>query len=75
LWIGASTRRWAARFELERRWLVDLARRPPLDALEAALAALVPPVWATKEVTRDPRYQCGSLVQTNAVPEVQWPAF
>jgi len=40
---------------------------------EAALAALVPPTWATKEVTHDPRYQCGSLAQTNAVPEQQWP--
>ena len=38
-------------------------------AHEAALAALVPPVWAAKEVTRDPRYQCGSLVQTNQIPE------
>ena len=36
---------------------------------EAALAALVPPSWATKEITRDPRYQCGSLAQTNAIPE------
>ncbi|HEY6816012.1 MAG TPA: hypothetical protein VI168_10775 [Croceibacterium sp.] len=36
---------------------------------EAALAALVPPVWAAKEVTRDPRYQCGSLAQTNLIPE------
>ena len=36
---------------------------------EAALAALVPPPWATKEVTHDPRYQCGSLVQTLTVPE------
>ena len=37
---------------------------------EAELAGLVPPVWATKEITRDPRYQCGSLAQTNAIPEV-----
>jgi CYTH domain-containing protein len=36
---------------------------------EAALAALVPPPWTTKEVTRDPRYQCGSLAQTNQIPE------
>lgn len=36
---------------------------------EAALAALVPPSWATKEVTHDPRHQCGSLAQTNAIPE------
>ncbi|HEU4650257.1 MAG TPA: hypothetical protein VFS49_02480 [Croceibacterium sp.] len=36
---------------------------------ETALAALVPPPWATKEVTHDPRYQCGSLAQTNAIPE------
>ena len=35
----------------------------------AALAALVPPVWATKEVTHDPRYQCGSLAQSNTIPE------
>jgi CYTH domain-containing protein len=36
---------------------------------EAALAALVPPLWATKEVTHDPRYQCGALAQTNTIPE------
>jgi len=36
---------------------------------ETALAALVPPPWATKEVTHDPRYQCGSLAQTNLIPE------
>jgi len=40
---------------------------------EAALAALVPPAWATKEVTHDPRYQCGALAQTHAIPEYQWP--
>jgi CYTH domain-containing protein len=36
---------------------------------EAELAALVPPPWATKEVTHDRRYQCGALAQTNVVPE------
>ena len=36
---------------------------------EAGLAALVPPPWATKEITHDPRYQCGSLAQTHALPE------
>ena len=36
---------------------------------EAALAALVPPPWVTKEVTHDARYQCGTLAQTNAIPE------
>jgi len=36
---------------------------------EAALAALVPPPWAAKEVTHDPRYQCGALAQTLAIPE------
>jgi CYTH domain-containing protein len=36
---------------------------------EATLGALVPPSWVTKEVTHDPRYHCGSLAQTNAVPE------
>lgn len=36
---------------------------------ERALAALVPPAWAAKEITHDPRYQCGSLAQTNTVPE------
>lgn len=36
---------------------------------EAVLAALVPPPWATKEVTHDPRYQCGALAQTLAIPE------
>jgi CYTH domain-containing protein len=41
---------------------------------EAALAALVPPVWATKEVTHDVRYQCGELAQTQVIPEERWPA-
>jgi len=36
---------------------------------EASLAALVPPRWATKEITHDARYQCGALAQTNAIPE------
>ena len=36
---------------------------------EVALAALVPPTWAGKEVTHDARYQCGALAQTNAIPE------
>ena len=36
---------------------------------EAALRALVPPPWATKEVTHDPRYQGGALAQTHAIPE------
>jgi CYTH domain-containing protein len=36
---------------------------------ETVLAALVPPSWTTKEVTHDPRYQCGSLAQTNMIPE------
>jgi len=35
----------------------------------ASLAALVPPAWATKEVTHDPRYQGGSLASSNATPE------
>ena len=36
---------------------------------EAALAALVPPPWAAKEITHDGRYQCGALAQTQALPE------
>ena len=36
---------------------------------EATLAALVPPQWATKEITHDARYQCGALAQSNALPE------
>lgn len=40
----------------------------------ASLAALVPPPWAVKEVTRDARYQCGALAQTHAIPEQRWPA-
>jgi CYTH domain-containing protein len=41
---------------------------------EAALAALVPPPWAAKEVTHDARYPCGALARSNAIPEVRWPA-
>lgn len=37
---------------------------------EAALAALVPPPWTVREVTHDVRYQCGSLVEEQRLPEV-----
>ena len=60
-----------------RYWSLDLFEGPlaglelvEVETLdEAALAALVPPRWAAKEVTHDPRYQCGTLAQTNAIPE------
>lgn len=60
-----------------RAWSLDRFEGPlaGLELLEvevpdeAALAALVPPPWATKEVTHDPRYQCGSLAQSNLIPE------
>jgi CYTH domain-containing protein len=60
-----------------RYWSLDLfeGSLAQLELVEAeakdetALAALVPPPWATKEVTHDPRYQCGSLAQTNLIPE------
>lgn len=60
-----------------RCWSLDVFEGP-LEGLElvevevpdeATLAALVPPPWATKEVTREVRYQCGSLAQTLTVPE------
>jgi CYTH domain-containing protein len=60
-----------------RYWSLDLFEGP-LEGLElveieapdeAALGALVPPVWATKEVTHDARYQCGALAQSHAIPE------
>jgi CYTH domain-containing protein len=60
-----------------RYWSLDLFEGP-LKGLElveteaadeAALAALVPPQWATKEITHDARYQCGALAQSNALPE------
>ena len=60
-----------------RYWSLDLFEGP-LEGLElveveapdeAALAALVPPPWAAKEVTHDARYQCGALAQTHAIPE------
>ena len=69
--------------EIDRLWWSLDVFEGPLAGLElveieapdeAALAALVPPPWAIKEVTHDPRYQCGSLAQTNAIPEQRWPA-
>ena len=36
---------------------------------ETALMALVPPPWTLKEVTHDVRYQCGSLVEAQRLPE------
>lgn len=58
-------------------WSLDVFEGPlaGLELIEAeapnaaALAALVPPPWAAKEVTGDPRYQCGSLAQSSAIPE------
>ena len=58
-------------------WSLDLFEGPLAGlelieaeaADEAALAALVPPPWAVKEVTYDPRYQCGALAQTHSIPE------
>jgi adenylate cyclase len=63
-----------------RFWSLDLFEGPlaGLAILEveaedlAALAALVPPQWAAKEITRDPRCQCGALAWTQAIPEVEW---
>ena len=46
---------------------LELVETEAADA--AALAALVPPPWVTKEVTRDARYQCGALAESNAIPE------
>jgi CYTH domain-containing protein len=46
---------------------LELVEAEAADAV--ALAALVPPPWATKEVTQDARYQCGALAQTLAIPE------
>jgi CYTH domain-containing protein len=64
--------------ELDRRWWSLDVFEGALAGLElveveaedeSALAALVPPAWATKEVTHDPRFQGGSLAQTHAIPE------
>ena len=69
-------RRYHLPFE-GRYWSLDLFAGP-LEGLEvievevadeAALAALVPPPWAAKEVTHDARYQCGALAQSNVSPE------
>ena len=46
---------------------LELVESEAGDAI--ALAALVPPRWATKEVTHDARYQCGSLAKSNTIPE------
>jgi CYTH domain-containing protein len=62
-------------------WSLDLFEGPlaGLELVEAeaeseiALKALVPPLWAVKEITHDPRYQCGSLAAASSIPEVQWP--
>jgi len=61
-----------------RFWSLDLfeASLAGLAILEAeaedaaALAALVPPQWAAKEITGDPRWQCGALAWAQAIPEV-----
>jgi CYTH domain-containing protein len=75
---AAPMRKRRVHFEIEGRyWSLDLFEGALAGlelveteaADEAALAALVPPRWATKEVTHDARYQCGALAQTNALPE------
>ena len=60
----------------DRWWSLDLfeGALAGLELVEveapdaAALAALVAPPWATKEVTHDARYQCGSLAKANFIP-------
>lgn len=58
-------------------WSLDLFEGPLAglalvereEADDAALAAMAPPPWARREITGDPRYQCGSLAQSNSIPE------
>ena len=44
--------------------IVEIEAANPVE-----LAELVPPVWATKEVTDDARYQCGSIARNHTIPE------
>lgn len=64
--------------QLDGRWWSHDVFEGALQGLElveceaddaAALGALVPPAWTTREVTNDPRYQGGALVATQAIPE------
>jgi CYTH domain-containing protein len=60
-----------------RYWSVDLFEGPlqGLETIECeaedevALAALVPPDWALREVTHLPQWQCGALASARAIPE------
>jgi len=60
-----------------RSWSVDVfeGSLQRLETIEceaesrAALATLVPPDWALREVTHLPQWQCGSLAATGAIPE------
>jgi CYTH domain-containing protein len=36
---------------------------------DEALAGLVSPPWALREITNDPRYQCGALARSQMIPE------
>ena len=71
-----TKRRYHLPFE-GRYWSVDLfeGQLAGLETIEceaenaAALAALVPPDWALREVTHLPQWQCGSLAAAGTIPE------
>lgn len=59
-----------------REWSLDLFIDPheglallEIEAEEHELQTLVPPPFATKEITDDERYACGSLVRSHQLPE------
>lgn len=60
-----------------RYWSVDLFEGPlhGLETIEceaedgASLAALEPPVWALREITHLPQWQCCALAIAGAIPE------
>lgn len=71
-----TKRRYPLPFE-GRYWSLDVfeGRLQGLETIECeaddegALAALVPPDWALREVTHLPQWQCGSLAAAGKIPE------
>jgi CYTH domain-containing protein len=71
-----AKRRYHLPFE-GRYWSLDVfeGALQSLETIECeaedaiALAALVPPDWALREVTHLPQWQCGALATAGAIPE------
>jgi CYTH domain-containing protein len=76
---GADLVKRRYRFDhLGKSWSLDIfdAALAGLELVECevedveALKSLVPPAWATREITFEPRFQCGALAYSQQIPEI-----